>query len=309
MPDMLQTAIGQQTGRYPYGPFTGATVSKAAAPITDPKDPNYAYQFDLPGWLQNAIYASQIPARMMTWSSPANLLHKVVGPASEMMWTGSPFDPGQAPSWVPRGFQPRTDPVTNALRGAGKLQDLAGEQVLMQFAAPEQLAMGSTFKWPPRPTGTIPHPEELGMPNPADLWYTAAKRIPEEVNRRGKRLLDEARAAGDMEEFDRLLKRYPEVWKKGQAAYQDWVWKYANARAEAALREKATRALAGGTKEEMKEAADAMERAIAWKQGPIRPIPTAPTKFRNFVRPGAMQPAPSGPPVGVPPAFWTRWSR
>ena len=158
MPDMLQTAIGQQTSQYPGGPYSGATIS-AAPPAMSSLDPNFAYQYDIPHWLQNAIYGAMLPVRGLVaeGSMPQDVYHRVEQPLTRFLMTGSPWQPGQAPSWAPSGFQPRTDPATNAMRSFGNAAEYGGEVAISPHLTPDAMLMAGTLDWTPAdPTRPFP---------------------------------------------------------------------------------------------------------------------------------------------------------
>lgn len=246
MPDMLQTAIGQQTGQYPGGQYSGATIS-TAPPAVGSLDPNFAYQYDLPHWMQNAIYAAMLPARgvVALGSAPQEFYHRTEQPLTRFLMTGSPWQPGQAPSWAPSGFQPRTDPATNAMRTFANTAEWAGEIPMSSHLTPDAMLLAGSLDWTP-PDAKRPWPKSVpSEATPESIFYTKAKATAEYLRR--KELYNKSKTMNDIiarekgaqrtfgiepdwEKFNKTLKGDIPFWRLGQTAAQKRAYQYGYAR-------------------------------------------------------------------------------
>jgi len=321
MPTLVQDAINQQRNLYPGGRYAGPPVPldyggtvSAAPERVGPLDPGYAYQYDLPRWLQNTIYGAQLPLRGAAYAQalPAEALHLVAKPQTNMFFTGSPFDPGQVPSWWPKNFlQPRTDPVTNVMRKIGHGVDFVGETAMMPYVAPEAILAGRGM---PAPTISRENPiPELREATPSDIVAGRLKfenqiRAAREHNA-NYRALDEAASRKDWQSFGEILKKDPVLWKMVRDKQRNAVLDYADREYLMNLARRREYLARVGKKEDIEAFNKEIEGVMQQQErspvvGGIRynPEKTGETKFRGFVKPGT--PKPSGePPIGMPPGF------
>jgi len=322
MADMLQTAIDQQRNQYPgapVGPFTGATIS-AAPPPASPLDPGYAYQYDIPRWLANTIYGAQLPLRGVAYASalPQELLHLVAKPETNMMFTGSPFDPGQVPSWWPKNLlQPRTDPVTNAMRQFAHGVDWVGETATAPFVTPEMLLMGHAMKTaypeyaqpypdPRDPRRIIKPAEAPAQPSPENIFKSYATHVAQipraqQIGREARELNQIERDArnikrtfgtlpeGYWDRYEDILKKDPDLWKTGQKElrYRNYL------RNKTILHDKLQREINAAAQYKRDYGAlpkdyeqDLTRRVNEFETQWTGHPPERPSKFRSFVKPG-----------------------